>query len=93
MNRQGTVITRAGRASAGPNGPPRSRLPDSAKWAERLDSYRPWLPFGDPMRGRWQPTWGLNPDSAGVNPLIPKDLLKAWRAKHETETAKLRSAA
>ena len=92
-NSHGKVQTVAARASASPDGPPRSRLPDSAKWSERLDSYRPWLPFGDPLRGRWQPTWGLNPDSAGVNPLIPKDLLKAWRAKYDAEMAKLRSAA
>lgn len=92
-NSHGKVQTVAARASASPDGPPRSRLPDSAKWAERLDGYRPWLPFGDPMRGRWQPTWGLNPDSAGVNPLIPKELLRAWRAKYDAEMAKLRSAA
>jgi len=57
-NRQGTVITRAASASAGPDGPPRPRLPESAKWAERLNSYNPWLPMDDPRRGKWQAASG-----------------------------------
>lgn len=70
----------AARASASPDGPPLARLPDSAKWAERLAQYRPWMPHGDPLRGRWEPFWGLPPDSAGTNPLIPPKMLAEWRA-------------
>ena len=80
-NPHGETMTEAASASASPNGPPRPRLPDSAKWAERLDSYNPWLPMDDPKRGKWQPSWGPNPDSAGTNPSIPADLLTVWRAK------------
>ena len=71
----GDTPTVAARASASPDGPPRTRLPDSAKWAERLAGYRPW-------EGKyvWQPNWGLRPDSAGRNPLIPPALLAAWRS-------------
>jgi len=81
-------MTEAASASASPDGPTRPRLPDSAKWAERLDSYKPWLPMDDPRRGKWQPSWGLNPDSAGRNPLIPAELLAAWRAKLATASLK-----
>lgn len=83
----GETMTAAVRASASPDGPPRPRLPDSAKWAERLDGYSPWLPIGDPKRGKWQPTWGPQPDSAGRNPLIPVELLKAWHARRAVETS------
>ncbi len=65
-------------------------LPDTAKWAARLDQWKPWLPHG-PERGIWKPFWGPRPDSAGRNPLIPAELLKAWRSKYdaamETQTA------
>ena len=88
MNRQGTVRTRAARASASPDGPPRERLPDSAKWAARLDGYRPW----EGVR-TWHASWGLPPDSAGHNPLIPARLLAEWREKNRVEMEKLRSAA
>tara|TARA_R110000822_G_C15120646_1_gene473952 strand:+ start:22 stop:738 length:717 start_codon:yes stop_codon:yes gene_type:complete len=83
-NPHGETIVDAASASASPDGPPRPRLPDSAKWAKRLESYNPWLPMDDPARGKWQPSWGLNPDSAGRNPHIPPDLLAAWRAKLAT---------
>jgi hypothetical protein len=86
-NPHGETIVDAGRASASPDGPPRSRLPDSAKWATRLDSYSPWLPVNDPARGKWLPTWGLPPDSSGRNPLLPVELLKAWQARRALETA------
>ena len=85
-NPHGETMTEAGRASASPDGPPRSRLPDSAKWAERLDGYSPWLAIGDPNRGKWPSAWGPQPDSAGRNPLIPVELLKAWHARRAVET-------
>lgn len=86
----GEISTAAASASASPDGPPRSQqLPDSAKWAERLDQFKPWLPHGE--RGQWPATWGLRPDSSGRNPLIPPALYAAWRAKYdaamETQTA------
>lgn len=81
MNRQGTVITRASACHEGhPSG---LRLPDSAKWAERLASYRPWE-----GRAKWLGTWGLPPDSSGTNPLIPKDLLQGWRADYAAARGK-----
>ncbi len=86
MNRQETVRTRAVRASAGPDGPPRTQLPDSAKWAERLAGYRPW----EGVR-TWHPTWGLPPDSAGHNPLIPTAQLRAWRILNAEKMAELKA--
>jgi uncharacterized protein YdaU (DUF1376 family) len=88
-----TRATDAARAPASPDGPPRSRLPDTAKWAERLNSYRPWRSFDDPLRGKWHFSWGPTPESAGRNISIPAELLMAWRAKNASETEKLRSAA
>ncbi len=73
----GKTITDAARAPASPDGPPRSRLPDSAKWAERLAGYRPWE-----GKRTWDPRWGLRPDSAGHNPLIPEAMLASWRADY-----------
>jgi len=58
----------------------------AAGWAERLDGYRPW----DGVR-TWSPRWGLPPDSAGNNPLIPGDLLARWRAKYGIEMARARA--
>lgn len=84
----GSTSTVAARASASPDGPPRERLPDSAKWAARLDGYRPW----EGIRA-WQPSWGPIPDSAGHNPLIPSRLLADWRERNRVEMEKLRSAA
>lgn len=89
----GDTSTVAVSASASPDGPPRPRLPESAKWAARLDSYQPWRSFDDPLRGRWQADWGLPPDSAGRNISIPGEILMAWRAKNAAEIEKLRSAA
>lgn len=74
-NPHGETITDAGCASASPDGPPRTRLSDGEKWAERLNGYRPWED-----KTEWHPTWGLRPDSPGRNPLIPPDMLVAWRA-------------
>lgn len=90
-NPHGETIPVAARASASPDGPPRPPLPESAKWADRLEQYRPWLPHGE--RGRWEGTWGPAPDSAGRNPLIPVALYRAWRARYDAEMAKVRSAA
>lgn len=80
MNRQGTVIT-PGRACQ-PNHPQPVHLPDTAKWAARLASYRPWE-----GKSKWPGFWGLQPDSAGTNPLIPKPLLAAWRAEYDRHRA------
>lgn len=56
--------------------PARGADAERAKWLERLAGYRPWE-----GKKRWLPFWGLGPDSAGVNPLIPRDLRDAWRAE------------
>lgn len=77
----------AARASASPDGPPRTPLPDSAKWKARLDGHRPWL-----GERNWQATWGLSPDSSGVNHSIPKAMLAEWKATYRDEMAKARSA-
>lgn len=87
MNRQGTVITRA-RASAGPDGPPRERSKDAEKWRERLDNHKPLQ--GKPC---WTGAWGLSPDSAGHNPLIPPDLYREWKARYSRELAARREEA
>jgi len=84
----GSTSSIAARASASPDGPPRPPLPDTAKWAARLDGYRPW----EGIRA-WHASWGLPPDSAGHNPLIPARLLAEWREKNRVEMEKLRSAA
>lgn len=86
MNRQGTVRTRAARASASPDGPPRSRLPDTAKWVDRLANHRPLE--GKPC---WKAEWGLSPDSAGRNGLIPPNLYREWREQYEREMAAQRA--
>ncbi len=89
---QRSTSTDAARASASPDGPPRTRLqlPDSSKWRERLDQFKPWLPHAE--RGQWPASWGPRPDQLGTgNVAIPGEMLKAWRAKHdaamETQTA------
>ncbi len=85
----GDIPFDAARASASPDGPPHARLPDSAKWKDRLEQFKPWLPHGE--RGKWEATWGPRPDSAGRNPIIPPALYADWRAKYdaamETQTA------
>lgn len=81
----GNTSTVAVRASASPDGPPRTQLPESAKWAERLAGYRPW----EGVR-TWHPTWGPTPDSAGVNPLIPPKMREDWRAMCAEKMAELR---
>lgn len=80
--------TLAASASASPNGPPRPPLPDSAKWSERLAAFKPWL-----GERPWKPQWGLPPDSAGTNGLIPVEMMRAWKATYAAEMAKLRAAA
>jgi hypothetical protein len=65
---------------AGPSG--------EAKWRERLEAFRPWE-----GKRPWLPFWGLPPDSAGTNPLIPAALLGAWRARAAAEFARLREPA
>jgi uncharacterized protein YdaU (DUF1376 family) len=77
-NPHGEISTAAARASASPDGPPRTPLPDSAKWAERLAGYRPW-------EGKrvWQPFWGPRPDSGQQPSLIPAEMRKAWLLEYE----------
>ena len=75
MNRQGTF--RTGAREPAQNHPQPIKLPDTAKWTERLDGYRPWE-----GKGFWPGRWGPPPDSAGYdNPLIPKLMLQTWRAE------------
>ncbi len=66
-------------------------LPDVAKWAARLDQWKPWLPHG-PERGIWKPFWGPRPDSAGIHPSIPPAMLADWRAFYTAQMAKARAA-
>lgn len=89
MNRQGTVRTGASRASAGPDGPPRTPLPDTAKWKTRLDGHKPWL---GPDGRCWKAAWGLSPDSSGINPSIPPMMLREWKQTYQAEMAKARGA-
>lgn len=55
---------------------------ERAKWALRLAGYRPWEGLT-----KWEAGWGWRPDSAGDNPLIPKDLLASWRAEAKAARA------
>jgi hypothetical protein len=76
----------AERAAADPGGPPRARLPDSAKWAERLAGYRPWE-----GKRTWQPFWGPRPDSLQRNAALEHDapqLLKAWLEEYRAAKAR-----
>ena len=76
----------AARATADPDGPPRTRLlPETAKWAERLAGFRPWL-----GKTIWLPFWGPRPDSLQRNPALEgyPNLLKAWRVEYEAAKAR-----
>jgi hypothetical protein len=79
--------TVAASASASPDGPPRPRLPDTAKWVERLAGHRP-------LEGKphWKAEWGLSPDSSGTNPLIPPALLADWRKTYREQLAEHRAS-
>jgi hypothetical protein len=77
----------AASAAGDPGGPPRSPTPshDGMSVPPTLTSHDTWqqrLAGYDPsnMRKTWHPTWGPTPDSAGHQPLIPKDLLATWRS-------------
>jgi hypothetical protein len=83
---QGFTPVSAPSASASPDGPPRSALPDSAKWAERLAGYRPWE-----GKRTWQPFWGPRPDSLQRNAALEHDapqLLKAWLEEYRAAKAR-----
>lgn len=86
----GEISDSAARATACPDGPPRSRqYPDSAKWAERLAAFKPWL-----AERPWKPEWGPPPDSSGTpNPLIPALMLKAWKVLYAGKMGQQRSVA
>ncbi len=67
----------AARAAASPDGPPRTRLPDAAIWAERLAGYEPW-------NGRHRWIWGPPPDAVGArNPSLTDHQLETWKAKRD----------
>jgi len=86
----GITESAAARATADPDGPPRTRqYPDSAKWAERLAAFKPWL-----GERPWKPEWGPTPDSSGTpNPLIPAQMLTAWRVLYAGKMGQQRSTA
>lgn len=65
-------------ASAGPKGPPRAPLPDTAKWAERLAGYRPWE-----GKSTWPPFWGPRPDSLQKPSMIPPGMHRTWLDDYE----------
>lgn len=79
----GKTITDAPRASASPDGPPRTGLRRThGDWKTILDK---WL-----EDGTWSPFYGLRPDSAGKNAIIPADLwqwAKAQKAQQRTGVA------
>lgn len=77
-----TSASDAERASASPYGPPLAQLPDIAKWRPRLEAFKPWI-----GERPWKPEWGLPPDSAGRNGLIPPQMLSAWKATYAAEMA------
>ncbi|MDP3740319.1 MAG: DUF1376 domain-containing protein [Hyphomonadaceae bacterium] len=69
----GETIGGAPRASASPDGPPRTGLTSREDWQKRIEL---WL-----KDGTWSPRYGLRPDSAGTNPIIPADLLRWAKAQ------------
>lgn len=75
--------TLAASASASPNGPPRPPLPETAKWRERLDGYRPWE-----GRAAWLPFWGPRPESMQKPSFIPPLMHKAWLLDYEAAKAR-----
>lgn len=73
----GDTMTEAPRASASPDGPPRTGLLTSdEKWTNRLLAYDP-----SRIRATWSPEWGLPPDSPGTGKLIPAHLVQWWKAR------------
>lgn len=72
-------------ASASPHGPPRAPLPDTAKWKDRLDGFRPWE-----GKATWLPFWGPRPDTLQRNPTLElyPTLLRAWREEYEAAKAR-----
>jgi hypothetical protein len=47
-------------------------------WQQRLAAYDPHN-----IRATWKATWGPRPDAPGIQPMIPPDLLRAWREQRE----------
>lgn len=73
----------AASASASPDGPPRSPLPESAKWAERLAGYRPW----EGTR-TWRFDWGPPPDSLQRPSFIPAAMHRTWLDEYAAAKAR-----
>lgn len=61
------------------------KLPDSAKWAERLNGYQPWL-----GKWTWLPSWGPPPDSLHNYSAIPPLMLAEWKNTYRAEMEKAR---
>lgn len=72
----GKTITDAPRASASPDGPPRTGLTPEAEWQQRVEGYDP-----SRIRATWQPSWGPPPDSAATSKLIPVHLVQWWKSQ------------
>lgn len=69
----GDTITDAPRASASPDGPPRTGLTSREEWQARIEL---WL-----KDGTWPHNYGLRPDSAGKHPTMPPDLQQWGKAQ------------
>lgn len=69
----GKTNTAAPRATASPDGPPRTGLTSPDEWRQRIEL---WL-----KDGTWSPRYGLRPDSSGTNPIIPADLWQWGKAQ------------
>lgn len=63
-----------------------ARLPDSAKWAARLEAYRPWEGVHD-----WPHDAGPKPDSAATPKVIPQPQLEAWQGRAKIGWAEARA--